>query len=147
MRITWKITKPRGVFRPELTYKLEREGWEAELNIPKVYAQSTIPQPSDPVTRINNERTLENDEGTSTHRLVGSSEPQKIRLPFRQSGEYPEVAESMAILRAEIERRIIQAHDALALDITGELEMTPATKKHVAAYAAAWKMTQAGKEY
>ena len=144
MKIVWEINKERGNYRPNLKYSVLFEEWEKCLRIPIDRVQSSIPEPKShyPIQML---ESIEDDESKKVCELSIGGET--ITLPFRQSGEYPEVAVSMAILRDEIERRIIQAHDALALDITGELEMTPATKKHVAAYAAAWKMTQAGKEY
>ena len=137
MKITWKIHKKRGFFRPTLAYKVEFEEWEKSLGIPTVTIESTIPQPSDYYV---NKDTLENDE-SETMISLGSAGGTPT-LPYRQPGQYPEVKESMEQLRAAIEAAIIQAHDSLALNIKESLDMTPATKKHVAAYVARWKMTQ-----
>ncbi len=149
MKIEWNIEKKRGFYRPKLNIQVVFEDWEKALYIPTIYVKSTIPRPAYDTEIV--QRTCEIDDDRTdqcyTREINSSDTRQSYRLPFRHSGEYPEVAESMAILRDEIERRIIQAHDALALDITGSLEMTPATKKHVAAYAAAWKMTQQKTEY
>jgi hypothetical protein len=140
MKIEWEIEKQRGNYRPTLKYRVILDKWERELNINKHHVKSTIPAPA-PAHDIPSNMVDEGEEKISLYMTSQSSKT--IYLPFRRNGEYPEVKESMEKLRDCVEKAIIQAHDSLALNITGSLEMTPATKKHVAAHVAAWKMTQA----
>ncbi len=140
MRITWKITKKRGNWRPVLQYKILLEEWERELNIQIPHITTNIPETPDYGDRCSREA---DPAWTPKERIYLKPEyPTNHHLPWRPgpNPEYPEVEEAMAMLRDAVEAAIIQAHDSLALEITGALEMTPQAKKRVAAYVAARKM-------
>ena len=44
MKITWKIAKKRGNYRPELTYTCIKDSWEVDLAVQRVSIVSTIPE-------------------------------------------------------------------------------------------------------
>ncbi|PIE69645.1 MAG: hypothetical protein CSA21_01215 [Deltaproteobacteria bacterium] len=63
-----------------------------------------------------------------------------FRLPFRESGEYPEVEESFLLLREKYEQIIREAYAHEPIDIRGELDLSAETKKAIAAKLTAKKI-------
>ncbi len=148
MKITWNIKKKRGNHRPLLTYLIELEKFEQELAVPSINLRSSIPKISNP---------------TATHCLPGEHErhpawqpsefhmicvpyfkdgsrSESIRLPFRESGEYPEIEASFTELRNRYEEVVKNAYAQEPIQDHGRLDISKETKKVIAASLTAKKM-------
>ncbi|MGX7948671.1 hypothetical protein [Oleidesulfovibrio alaskensis] len=138
MIIEWRIVKKRGNYRPELCYSITLEPFERELAVPQVLMESSIPCPPCewephclPGTHERAGRqpgvyrlyTPDHKRGEATGRL---------RLPWREEQQYPEVEESFRELRARFEVVLKNAYDSAPADISGCLELTQATRSHIA---------------
>jgi hypothetical protein len=148
MQIKWRIDKKRGNFRPSLNYHIRLEAFEKELAVHAVSIQSRIPLIPNPHLRAcmpgENERTA----GWAPTRFHTLSVPyykkgeigEFIRLPFRASGEYPEVDTSFAALRAAYETvvRAVLAQSPIARQ--GEMGISPSTRETIAAAVTARRM-------
>ena len=142
MKITWSITKKRGNWRPVLEYAVILDDWEKELQPQIPHVETNIPEPP--------EKYRKKDRGTEAnpewepegYYMLDKTGRGAIFLPWRPGAnpDYPEVQEAMSMLRDAVEAAIIEAHDSLALEVSGELEMSAQGKRHVAAYVAARKM-------
>jgi hypothetical protein len=151
VKITWKITKKRGNWRPVLDYQCVKEDWELELRVPGGQVEAACvpeigwgeyrsPLPAE---------QLAIGEQSNSQRLLKLPMPTEknityecIRLPWRPGAkpQYPEVEAAMKELMAEWERRVLEALDSAALDLTGEVEHSPEYKSKVAPYVAAQRM-------
>lgn len=138
MIIEWKINKKRGNYRPVLTYSIKLEDFEKDLALPRVVIQSEIPEPPESWSASclpdKNER---NGVECSTYRIytpdhkTGILEGKAV-LPWRETGNYPEVETSFRALRDNFEKVLKQAYDSLPLEENGRLEMSPEIKKLIA---------------
>ncbi len=141
MKINWTITKKRGNFRPTLNYKITLEAFEKKLAVNAVSIKSTIPAVPDPHQGFclpgTNERSPQ-WKGSNCHYLSvpyfkKGEASGFIRLPFRESREYPEVTASFQTLRDAYETVVRQAYGHGPLNLTDELEMSQGTKQEIAA--------------
>ncbi|MCP4114582.1 MAG: hypothetical protein GY737_04130 [Desulfobacteraceae bacterium] len=141
MKINWTITKKRGNFRPSLNYKITLEAFEKELAVNAITLKSTIPAIPDPHQGFclpgTNERTS-HWKASDFHYLSvpyfkRGEASGFIRLPFRESREYPEIAASFQTLREEYEAVVRQAYGQEPLHLEDELEMSRGTKQEIAA--------------
>lgn len=148
MKIKWDIKKKRGHFRPSLNYHIRLESFEKALAVPAVRIQSLIPEI--PNSHLSFCMPLENErcpgwEPVSYHPLSvpyfkhGETHG-FIRLPFRNSREYPEVEESFKILRREYECIVLQAYSQGPVCVRGELDISTHTRTNIAAAVTARKM-------
>ena len=140
MKINWTITKKRGNFRPSLNYKLLLEPFEKKLAVNAVTIKSTIPEIKDSHQNFclpgTNERAP-HWHPTGFHYLSvpyfkKGEASGFIRLPFRESGAYPEVAASFQVLRDEYEAVVRQAYGQNPIHLEEELEMSRRTKQEIA---------------
>ncbi len=148
MKITWNIEKERGNYRPTLVYTIELEQFEKDLAIQSVNIQSTIPKidgsHQDYCMPGEHERSA-NWMPTDFHWISVPYFKQgilreHIRLPFRESGEYPEVEASFSILREKYESLVQQAYNHEPISLNGEMDITEETRQAIAASLAAKKM-------
>ncbi len=139
MKIKWNINKKRGNFRPVLEYSIELENFECELAVEQVATQSTIPCPpgswSASCLPGKSERA---GEECGVHRIYTpdyktARAEGRLILPWRESGDYPEVEESFLKLRDEFEHKLKAAYDSLPIDNGGVLELSVETRRHLAA--------------
>jgi hypothetical protein len=152
MQITWRIDKKRGNFRPSLNYHIRLESFEKELAVHAVSIQSRIPLIPNPHLRAcmpgENERTA----GWTPTRFHTFSVPyyktgeisEFIRMPFRASGEYPEVEASFSALRAVYEAvvKAVLAQPPIARQ--GEMGISRSTRETIAAAVTARRMLAFG---
>jgi len=145
MRIKWEIKKKRGNFRPSLNYVIVLEPFEKKLAVHAVSVQSTIPMVCDPHLSFclpgENEREL-SWEPSGFHVLSApffknGRISEFIRLPFRASGEYPEVEASFEKLRKNHERVVQKAYRLAPINTQGNLDICHETKKQIAAMVTA----------
>lgn len=151
MRIQWSIDKKRGNFRPTLTYTITLEPFEKELAVNALTVKSLIPR----IPHARRPFCLPGeDERTGAwvperyHYLCIPSAPylkdneikNVIRLPFREEGEYPEVEDSFEVLRHAYEKIVKQAYGHGPISRQGDMEMTPETKRTIAAKIARAKL-------
>ena len=141
MKIQWKIKKKRGNFRPSLSYHITLEDFEKQLAIHAVRIESQIPV----IPRAHESFCLpgenERDPNWSPKGFHLIQVPyfktgevsEFIRLPFRESGDYPEVEASFRALRQKYEAKVSEAYGQSPFEFTGGLEMSRATGKKVAA--------------
>lgn len=148
MKIIWKIEKKRGNFRPVLTYSLRLEEHEQAIAMHSVTIESFIPRVSDANQAWCmpgcDERSTDWQPDGFHHFSVpyfktGSSDG-FIRLPFKESGQYPEVEESFKMLRAAYEEVVREVYGWKPACEDGELDITTETKEQIAATIAAQKM-------
>lgn len=144
MNIQWSITKKRGNLRPLLNYTITLNEFEKGLAMPAVRIESTIPKPPDAGWEHcwpgQNERAPWTPAEfhllmTPSHR-AGETTGQ-VKLPWRESNEYPEVKQSFLALRDAFETALAQAAASAPLHEEDTLEASSAAKKTIApAYAA-----------
>ena len=148
MKIQWKIEKKRGNYRPTLNYMISLEEHEKALAMHAVSIRSLIPRVVDSSQAWCMPGTNERAPGwqpTEFHRLSvpyfknGTAEG-FIRLPFKESGYYPEVEGSFAMLRDAYEKVVRQAYRWHPVHEKGELDITPETREQIAASVTAQKM-------
>ena len=140
MKIDWQITKKRGNFRPRLTYEITLESFEKELAIHSVQIETHIPMiPSSHLSYClpgEHERNL----SWKPDRYHVFQVPYFkdgyidgfIRLPFRDSGLYPEVASSFENLREEYEKKVRDVYAHHPLEQTGSLDISEETRRRIA---------------
>lgn len=141
MIIKWTITKERGNFRPSLHYAITLEDFEKALAVNALTIKSEIPKIPNPHLRHCLPGTNEREPGWKPYDFHFISVPyfktgergECIRLPFRENGGYPEVEASFKRLRCEYEKIVRQAYDHKPLNETNELDMSPETRRHIAA--------------
>lgn len=132
MKIEWTITKKRGNLRPTLTYSFVIEKFEKELALPPIRIQSSIAEPFDVWEEHcypnRNERAEEPIYKGYYHLEIVSHKghvwTQKIRLPWRENNEYPEVEESFIKLRSAFEKELANANTSHAMEKTFSLQIT-----------------------
>ena len=148
MRINWKIEKKRGNFRPILRYTLTLEEYEQAIAMHAVTIVSSIPKVSDSYQAWCMPCCGEREDGWQPddfHYLsvpyfkTGSSNG-FIRLPFKESGSYPEVEESFRMLRTAYEQVVREVYSWKPTSEQGGLGITTETKEEIVATLAAQKM-------
>ena len=151
MRIQWTIEKKRGNFRPLLTYTITMESFEIDLAVSALNIKSLIP-------RIPNAREAyclpgEDERSASWEParyhylsipsvtyLKDRTIEKTIRLPFRESGEYPEVEASFEALRTAYEEIVKEAYGHGAIFEQDEMDLSPETRTVIAAKVAGAKL-------
>ena len=141
MKVDWQILKKRGNFRPTLTYTITLEPFEKKLAVHAVWVESHIPEIPNPSQRYclpgENERSPVWIP-SEFHRLqvpffkIGERRD-FMRLPFRESGEYPEVESSFLALRNAYETVVKTVYGKEPIHQRGALDMSPETRTCVAA--------------
>ncbi len=141
MKIDWQITKKRGNFRPILKYAMVLESFERKLAVQAVWVKSLIPQ----IPNAGHSYCLpgENERHplwmpSEFHRLQvpffkTGERRDFLRLPFRESGQYPEVEASFVSLRSAYETVVQKVYGQDSIDQEGRLDMSSETKACVAA--------------
>jgi len=140
MEINWQIKKKRGNFRPRLTYTITLESFEKKLAIHAVQVESHIPMiPSSHLSYCL----------PGQHERILSWKPDRyhvfqvpyfkdgyidgfIRLPFKDSGQYPEVVSSFKKLREEYEKKMRSVYAHPPLEQTGSLDISEDTRSRIA---------------
>ncbi|WP_020588298.1 hypothetical protein [Desulfobacter curvatus] len=140
MKINWQIKKKRGNFRPRLTYTISLESFEKELAIHAVRIESDIPMI--PGSHLSYCLPGEHERSPSwkpdryhvfqvPYFKDGYSDG-FIRLPFKDSGQYPEVASSFRKLREEYEKKVRSVYEQSPLEQTGSLDISDDTRSRIA---------------
>nr|WP_319493163.1 hypothetical protein [uncultured Desulfobacter sp.] len=140
MQITWQIKKKRGNFRPRLTYKITLESFEKELAIHAVQIESHIPMiPSSHLSYClpgEHERsrlwTPDRYHVLQVPYFKDGFTNGFIRLPFKTSGQYPEVVSSFEKLREEYEKKVCSVYAHPPLEQTGRLDISDETRSRIA---------------
>lgn len=147
MKISWTIEKPRGNYRPSLNYTIILEDFEQALAVPSINIQSLIPKIncSKPYCMPNEcERATQwqpaDFHWISVPYFKEGIVQEHIKLPFRESGEYPEVESSFALLREKYEEVVKEAYSHEPISISEELDISSNTKQAIAASLTAKKM-------
>jgi hypothetical protein len=140
MKINWQIKKKRGNFRPRLLYTITLESFEKKLAIHAVQIQSHIPMiPSSHLSYCL----------PGEHERSPSWKPDRyhvfqvpyfkdgytdgfIRLPFKDSGQYPEVVSSFKKLREAYEKKVQSVYAHPPLEQTGSLDISRETQSQIA---------------
>ncbi len=120
MKIEWSITKERGNLRPTLTYSFTIEKFERLLALPPVIIQSTIPEPLESwreycYPNIDERKEVPSYKGFYRLDIVshkGNLWKQKLKLPWREDNQYPEIEESFKLLRSAFEEELKKANDS-----------------------------------
>ncbi len=155
MRINWKIEKKRGNFRPSLKYTMVLEEHERELAVDAVQVKSGLPCLENPHQEFCLPGTHERTPGwvpTDFHWLSvpffrDGEKGGTIRLPFRESGEYPEVKEAFLKLQEGYEQLVREAYDWAPIKEQGELDATLETKQAIAATLVSRKLALLSESY
>lgn len=140
MKIDWQIKKKRGNFRPRLLYTITLESFEKELAIHAVQVESQIPMI--PCSHLSYCLPDEHERNLSWkpdryHVLQvpyfkdGYTEG-FIRLPFKDSGQYPEVMSSFKKLREEYEKKVVSVYAHPPLEQTYSLDLSEETRTRIA---------------
>ncbi len=152
MRIEWTITKERGNHRPVLEYTLTLSDFERRLYMPAVRIESAIPKPPDAGLHYCWPGHNERGEWTPAehYRLMSPKYSDgfvaaRLRLPWRDSNEYPEVEASFETLRKVFEEAMAHAAASAPLQLRGHLETSMPTKQAIAPAVAASRMLRAVK--
>lgn len=140
MKIDWQIQKKRGNFRPRLKYTITLESFEKELAIHAVWIESQIPViPNSHLSYCmpgEHERSLSwKPDRYHVFQVPYFKDGYMdgfIRLPFKESGEYPEVASSFEKLREEYEKKVRKAYAHPPLEQTGSLDISDDTRTRIA---------------
>jgi hypothetical protein len=131
------IDYPQG---PLLTWNISLESFERDLAVSRVEICTCIPQP--PVAWEGfcypgtNERSADwvCDEflvmDTPGHKI--GSRSGSAQLPWRESGEYPEVEAGLRALRDAFEAHLMAVYDSLPVKVSGSLESSSQARKHLA---------------
>ena len=141
MRIKWQIKKKRGNFRPTLNYTITLESFEKNLAIHSVGLETQIPELPSAHKSYCLPGENERHPLWSPKRFHWIQVPyfktgrvsEFIRLPFRESRDYPEVEESFRELRRIYEEKVCEAYGQSPFEQNGSLDITPSTQKKVAA--------------
>lgn len=145
MRIKWNIKKKRGNFRPSLNYIITLESFEIKLAVNAVSIHSTIPRILKPHLSFCLPGENERDSAWEPESFHFLSVPyfkdgqisEFIRLPFRSSGEYPEVKASFEKLRKAYEIVVQKAYGLAPIEREEELDISQDTKVQIAAMVTA----------
>lgn len=148
MKIEWKIEKQRGNYRPDLKYTISLEEHERAIATESIRIESTIPRIPQPGRRWCMPGEFERTEGwqpTEFHFLTvpwfrTGVASDFLRLPFRESGEYPEVEASFTRLREKYEEVVRKTYGWQPIKENGKLETSSETKTAIAARLAAMQM-------
>ncbi len=148
MKIIWKIDKKRGNYRAGLSYSIALEEYEKELAVHAVNICSFIPiipeSNQDYCLPGCNERSAdwkaENYHYINVPYFKLGELSDFIRLPFSESGCYPEVEKSFVKLRSIYEEVVKEAYGWKPISCRNELDTSKETKKHIAAKVTAGKM-------
>jgi hypothetical protein len=148
MKINWKVEKKRGNFRPMLTYNISLEEHEAAIAMHAINIAGTIPRVPEGNRSWCSPCCDEREDGwqpesfhyISVPHFKNGSSSGCIRLPFRESREYPEVEESFKMLRTAYEEVVREVYSWKPVSEEGELNITSETKEQIAASIAAQKM-------
>ncbi|MFA9393635.1 MAG: hypothetical protein ACERJ1_02820 [Halodesulfovibrio sp.] len=149
MNIDWSISKKRGNFRPILTYTITLTDFEKSLGIPPVRTTSTIPKPPEVgwthCWPDQHERT--DWKPSEYYQLAAPSHKEKdtlvtLKLPWRESNKYPEVEESLTILRDAFEKALITSMNSTAVNTQGNLKTSASAKGIIAPTFAAERILQ-----
>ena len=149
MNIEWNINKQRGNFRPTLTYTITLTEFEKSLAMPAVRITSTIPKP--PETGWMHCWPEQNERGdwtpTEFYQLMTPSHKSKdiresIKLPWRESNEYPEVEASLSALRDEFEATLVSSMNSSSLNLSGSIHTSATAKTTIAPTFAANRILQ-----
>ncbi len=148
MKIVWKIKKKRGNYRPELKYTITLEEHERAIAMESVRIESTIPcvpQSARSWCMPGENERAEGWQPTEFHFLTvpwfkTGIDSGFLRLPFRDSGEYPEVEASFARLREKYEEVVRKTYGWQPIEEDGRMETSSETKAAIAARLAAMRM-------
>ena len=148
MRITWDIDKKRGNHRPVLRYSIVLEEFERDLAVSSANILSTLPKLDAPHQPHCMPGEHERSPGWKPRDFHWISAPYfrdgiaegSMRLPFRESGYYPEVEDSFSLLREQHENVIREAYSRSPIQHNGELDLTDKTRNSIAATLTARKM-------
>jgi len=140
MKINWQIKKKRGNFRPRLIYTITLESFEKKLAIHAVQVESHIPMiPSSHLSYClpgQHERSLSWKPDRYHVFQVPYFKDGYIngflRLPFKNSGQYPEVVSSFKKLREEYEKKVRSVYAHPPLEQTGRLGISDDTRSRIA---------------
>ena len=148
MKINWIIEKQRGNFRPMLKYSISLEEHEEAIAMHAINMESLIPRVPEGSRAWCSPNCDEREDGwqpesfhyISVPHFKNGSSSGCIRLPFRKSGEYPEVEESFTMLRTAYEKVVREVYSWEPIREEGELSITTETKEQIVATIAAQKM-------
>ncbi len=140
MKIEWSITKERGNSRPVLSYSFSVDKFEKALALPPVIVKSTIPEPIDSWREYcypNTDERLTTPVYKDFYRLEiishkGNLWTQKLRLPWRENNEYPEIDESFKMLRQAFEHELQSANASLPMNKKSYLQITDIANQNIA---------------
>jgi len=139
MRMQWEIRKRRGYHRPVLIYSIELESFEIELALPQVVLEKAVVKPPSAWRSYCHPGQDERAGALpGWHRLMTPSHVMKtfgetLTLPWRGPGAtFGDVDEAFARLRRDFEMVLTAAYDSAPLDIVSGLDLTEATRKHIA---------------
>ncbi|WP_285906467.1 hypothetical protein [Pseudodesulfovibrio pelocollis] len=139
MKMQWEIRKRRGYHRPVLSYSIELEPFEIELAVPQVVLDKAVVRPPSAWRSFCHPGQDERAGALpGWHRLMTPSHVMKshgetLTLPWRGPGAtFGDVEEAFSRLRRDFEMVLTAAYDSVPLDIVCELELTDATRKHIA---------------
>lgn len=132
MKIEWSIQKKRGNLRPTLSYSFIVEKFEKELALPPVRIISTIYEPLEAWQEHCYPEQYERADTPQykeyyTLEIIshkGHLWPQKIRLPWREDNNYPEVEESFKRLRDAFESELARANASKPMEENASLQIT-----------------------
>lgn len=149
MRIVWSIAKQRGNHRPVLRYEITLDEHEIALAVPVVRIESTIPEPRESwrpcclpgeFERAGCDPASFRLLDTPSHAQVSCEA--SLRLPWREDNFYPEVEESMRMLRQAFEQAVSEAHASEPMNEAGELRGSLALRREMAPDALARRLLQ-----
>lgn len=140
MKVDWQIKKKRGNFRPRLIYTITLESFEKKLAIHAVQVESHIPMiPSSHLSYCLPGEHERNPSWKPDRYHVFQVPYFKdgytdgfIRLPFKDSGHYPEVVSSFKKLREAYEKKVISVYACPPLEQTGSLDISEDTRSQIA---------------
>ncbi|MBM9519402.1 hypothetical protein JWG39_06155 [Desulforhopalus vacuolatus] len=150
MNIDWNIKKKQGNHRPTLSYTVTLEEHEMELDMEPLTLTSTlavVPHEERGWCLPGEDERRDDWQPTEFHLLavpwfrVGVDSG-FLRLPFRESREYPEVEISFRRLRDEYEKLVCEALRWGSLDVKASLQAAEKTKEKIAGTLVAKKMLQ-----
>lgn len=152
MKITWKIEKKRGNYRPSLRYTISLEEHERAIAMESVRVESSIPRIPEPGRGWclpGEDERADGWQPTEFHFLTvpwfkTGTDSGFLRLPFRSSAEYPEVEESFIRLRECYEEAVRAVYQWKPISLSGEMETSQKTKDAIAARLAAMQMLRLG---
>lgn len=141
MHIVWQIEKQLGNHRPRLSYILELEEYERRLAVEAVNIHSLIPRIEAPHQTFCLPKCFERDanwQPLDYHWLTApffrdGRRNGFIRLPFRESGRYPEVEQSFALLREAHEEVVRRAYNWGPISEAGRLDISSDGRRAIAA--------------